>query len=171
MLNTSKVFVVMGISGTGKSTVGKMLAKKLKINFYDGDDFHPKENIQKMSTGKALNDEDRHGWLVELNTLAKKQKFMGAVIACSALKQKYRDTLAQDMGTDLIFVHLEGSFELVKSRLENRKGHFMPVKLLQSQFDSLEPPKDAITVSVAENPDKILKAILKKLSISDKQSG
>ncbi len=163
MPNTPTVFVIMGVSGTGKSTIGKLLSDALQIPFYDGDDFHPEANIKKMSDGKALNDDDRRGWLIRLNQLAKEHKSKGAVIACSALKQSYRDLLLSEMEDYLEFVYLEGSFELIKSRSENRDGHFMPLDLLQSQFDTLEPPLEAIIVSVANTPTEIVTSILNQL--------
>ncbi len=163
MPNTPTVFVIMGVSGTGKSTIGKLLSDALQIPFYDGDDFHPEANIKKMSDGKALNDDDRRGWLIRLNQLAKEHKLKGAVIACSALKQSYRDALLSEMEGYLEFVYLEGTFELIKSRSENRDGHFMPLDLLQSQFDTLEPPLEAIIVSVANTPNEIVTSILNQL--------
>ncbi|PRX54520.1 gluconokinase [Flagellimonas meridianipacifica] len=153
------VFIIMGVSGTGKSTIGKLLSLKLNIPFFDGDDFHPEANIKKMASGKPLDDEDRYDWLVALNQLAQEHKSRGAVIACSALKSSYREILKNDMGSSLKFVYLEGSFELVKSRLEKRKAHFMPIDLLKSQFETLEPPTDAIKVSIALSPEKIVEFI------------
>ncbi|UII75606.1 gluconokinase [Flagellimonas sp. HMM57] len=163
MVEEKRVLIIMGVSGTGKSTIGNMLSEHLEIPFFDGDDFHPKENVAKMSTGKPLNDDDRKGWLLTLNQLAKKQKHTGAIIACSALKEKYRELLRNGLEDIMVFIHLEGSFELIKSRLEQRKGHFMPLQLLQSQFDALETPSDAITVSVSEPPEKILQNVLTQL--------
>ncbi|WP_420399971.1 gluconokinase [Flagellimonas sp.] len=157
------VLIVMGVSGTGKSTIGTMLSKQLGIPFFDGDDYHPEANVKKMSAGQPLNDHDRQGWLIRLNELAKEHQKTGAVIACSALKQTYRDLLRQGMNQKLAFVFLEGSFELIKSRLENRKGHFMTSTLLQSQFDTLEPPEDAITVSIALQPNEITNQVIQQL--------
>nr|WP_299167296.1 gluconokinase [uncultured Allomuricauda sp.] len=159
MPSFQKVYIIMGVSGTGKSTIGKLLSNTLEIPFFDGDDFHPKENIEKMEAGNPLNDDDRKGWLIRLNTLAKEHKSTGAIIACSALKESYRDILLEGMENHLGFVHLEGSFELIKSRLKSRKGHFMPLKLLQSQFDVLEVPTEAITVSVSLTPNQIIREI------------
>ncbi|MEM7485604.1 MAG: gluconokinase [Bacteroidota bacterium] len=162
MVKEKRVLIIMGVSGTGKSTIGQLLSEHLEIPFFDGDDFHPKENVVKMSAGKPLNDEDRKGWLMTLNQLAKKQP-TGAVIACSALKEKYRQLLRNGLEDSMVFIHLEGSFELIKSRLERRKGHFMPLQLLQSQFDTLEAPSNAITVSVSEPPENILQNVLTQL--------
>ena len=116
-----------------------------------------------MSSGQPLNDEDRKEWLIALNKLAIEHRHKGAVIACSALKKNYRSLLRAGMGDCMIFVYLEGSFELIKSRLDKRKGHFMSAQLLKSQFDTLEPPSKAITVSIEETPDTIIKKIIKKL--------
>ncbi|WP_136465612.1 gluconokinase [Flagellimonas onchidii] len=159
MARFDKVLVVMGVSGTGKSTIGRLLSEALDIPFYDGDDFHPEANVKKMRVGKPLNDKDRQSWLEKLNALALEHKSTGAIIACSALKQRYRNLLEKDMGSAIHFIYLEGSFELIKSRLESRKEHFMPLELLQSQFDTLEPPSEAITVSIFHSPEKIVELI------------
>ena len=163
MPSNQKVLIVMGVSGTGKTTIGKMLAHKLDIPFFDGDDFHPESNVEKMSTGIPLEDSDRLEWLQTLNKLAKKYKSSGAVIACSALKEYYREILKEEMEDDLEFIFLEGSFQLIKNRMEQRKGHFMPMALLQSQFDILEAPKKAITVSVDQTPEELVAQVLIKL--------
>ncbi len=153
----------MGVSGTGKSTIGKLLSEALKIPFYDGDDFHPEANVKKMSAGQPLNDDDRQGWLEKLNALAKAHTSQGAIIACSALKEGYRQLLQEGNEDTMRFVYLEGSFELIKSRLEQRKGHFMPLELLKSQFDTLEQPTNAITVSVSHTPEKIVELIMDQI--------
>lgn len=163
MPNGKTVIVVMGVSGSGKTEIGKLLSEKLSRPFFDGDDFHPEANVKKMSSGHPLNDEDRKEWLIALNKLAIEHRHKGAIIACSALKKNYRSLLRAGMGNCISFVHLDGSFELIKSRLEKRKGHFMPINLLQSQFDALEPPSKEITVSIEETPTKIVKNILKEL--------
>ncbi len=159
MSDFGKVLFVMGVSGTGKSTIGTMLSESLDIPFYDGDDFHPDKNIKKMSAGLPLNDNDRKGWLEKLNALAKEQQSKGAVIACSALKERYRAILRDSIEDFVHFIYLEGSFELIKSRMERRKGHFMPGDLLKSQFETLEPPTDAINISISYAPEKIVTLI------------
>lgn len=163
MPSFQKVHIIMGVSGTGKSTIGKLLSNTLQIPFFDGDDFHPKENIEKMEAGNPLNDDDRKGWLIRLNALAQEHKSTGAIIACSALKESYRDILLEGMENHLGFIHLEGSFELIKSRLESRKGHFMPLALLQSQFNTLEAPTKAIIVSVSLTPNQIIQEITNQM--------
>nr|WP_176465456.1 gluconokinase [Croceivirga radicis] len=153
----------MGVSGTGKSTIGKLLSEQLGYPYFDGDDYHPEVNVTKMASGTALNDDDRQGWLEKLNTLALKNLDTGAIIACSALKEKYRETLRKEIAEQTVFIHLTGSFELIKQRLDARKGHFMSAALLQSQFDTLEPPSYEIEVSIANEPQAICQEILAKL--------
>ncbi|MEO1011184.1 MAG: gluconokinase [Bacteroidota bacterium] len=159
-MKTGHIYVVMGVSGCGKSSVGKLLAQRLGVPFFDGDDFHSPENVKKMRAGNALNDSDREGWLDGLNLLAKRNLQSGAVIACSALKETYRSRLRREIGRSMRFVYLEGSFDIIWERLQKRKNHFMPVALLQSQFDALHPPKNAITVSINKSPETILSEIL-----------
>ena len=158
-----KIIYVMGVSGTGKSTIGKLLSEQLGFPYFDGDDYHPEANVTKMASGTALNDDDRQGWLEKLNTLALENLNTGAIIACSALKKKYRETLRKEIAEQTVFIHLTGSFELIKQRLDARKGHFMSAALLQSQFDTLEPPSNEIEVSIAHDPQAICQEILAKL--------
>lgn len=165
MSNGKKVLVVMGVSGTGKTTIGKLLAQQLKYPFFDGDDYHPKENIEKMKNGSPLTDEDRKEWLMRLNEVAREHRHTGAVIGCSALRKNYRSLLRAGVGTCMEFVYLNGSFELIKSRLDARKDHFMPIGLLKSQFETLEPPKRAIKVSIAQEPNDIIEEIVGKIKL------
>ena len=156
--------IVMGVSGCGKSTVGRLLAEKMGCAFYDGDDFHPAANIAKMSQGIPLNDDDRAGWLVALaelilGSLAKRDS---GVLACSALKQKYRDVLRVD--AELVkFVYLKGSYDLIKARMEARPGHYMKPGMLDSQFAVLEEPADAVTVSIELSPEEIADQAFRQL--------
>jgi len=133
--------ILMGVSSCGKSSVGAAVAKALGAKFIDGDDLHPRANIQKMAGGTPLNDEDRAPWLERLNdaaySLVHKQET--GLIVCSALKRRYRDRL-RDGNPSLAFLFLDGEFELVRERMQSRAGHFMPVSLLRSQFDALERP-------------------------------
>jgi len=150
----------MGVSGSGKSTIGKLLSQEFNIPFYDGDDFHPKENIEKMSSGRPLNDKDRQGWLEALNDLALKElKKSNCIIVCSALKQKYREILIQNIETQSEWIYLSGSFDLISKRLNSRENHFMPSDLLKSQFDILEEPRDALRVDISLSPNEIIKTI------------
>lgn len=153
------VYVLMGVSGAGKTTIGTQLAKRLGIPFYDGDDFHPQGNVDKMAAGRPLTDSDRAGWLEQLNHLAQgittKQ---GGVIACSALKHSYREVLRAGVPR-MRFVYLQGDEALIRERLENREGHYAKPELLPSQFEALEPPQTAFTVSVDQEPEKIVEEI------------
>jgi len=162
----------MGVSGSGKTTIGQLLAEQLKLPFYDADDFHPKENIQKMKSGHALNDEDRQPWLERLSDLAQKEiQNKGAVITCSALKEKYRIVLNQTIEKQVHWIFLDGSFETILERVNNRPGHFMPPELLQSQFDALERPKNAITFSILAPPYQIVEKIIKQTAMQLSEFG
>ncbi|RKF18642.1 gluconokinase [Alginatibacterium sediminis] len=138
----AKVYVVMGVSGCGKSSVGAALAERLTANFVDGDDLHPPANIEKMSQGLALNDSDRQPWLEQIRLLAHQvlNHSKPMVIVCSALKLAYRDLLRQQ-NDHLAFIFLQGSQALIEQRHRARHNHFMPTQLLQSQFDTLETPE------------------------------
>lgn len=144
------IVVVMGVTGCGKSTVGAKLARRLGCEFLDGDDFHPPGNVDKMRAGTPLTDADRLPWLELLN--AKLKQKGDAVLACSALKQAYRDVLSRGI-PDFRLVHLAGDIELIRSRLASRQHRYMPASLLESQFATLEPPENAIRVDVAETPE------------------
>lgn len=161
MLKTdAPVFIVMGVSGCGKSTIGKLLANELEVPFFDGDDYHPEVNVKKMASGNALNDNDREGWLKRLNSLATENSNLGAVIACSALKDSYRTILRQNLSKNIEFVYLQGTYEEISDRLAQRKNHFMPSGLLKSQFSTLEVPTDAISVSITKAPSEITAHVL-----------
>jgi gluconokinase len=154
----SKVYVVMGVSGCGKTTVGRALAHKLQLPFYDGDDFHPAENVDKMANGIPLTDADRLPWLARLHDLlaAHLKRGEGVVVACSALKRSYREQLRAGL-EEVQFVYLRGSFALIWERLTGRAGHYMKANMLQSQFDALEPPAadEALIFDVEAAPDEI----------------
>lgn len=160
-----KSFILMGVSSTGKSSVGQLLAKSLNAKFIDGDDLHPRNNILKMAAKQPLNDDDRAPWLERIRDAAfsLEQKNETGVIVCSALKKRYRD-LIRDGNTHVKFVHLTGDFELVLNRMQSRKGHFMPVELLKSQFDALEVPRadeaDVLEVSIDGPLDVVVERCL-----------
>ena len=157
----SLVFIVMGVSGSGKTTVGQELAQRLGWTFYDADNFHPKENVAKMSSGTPLTDKDREPWLEALNELISKnlEQKKSLVLACSALKEKYRQHLARGHEEQTKFVYLEGDFETIYSRMLSRQ-HFMKPAMLQSQFDTLEEPSNAIVVDVRQPEDAVIEDIL-----------
>jgi len=149
----------MGVSGCGKSTIGKALSEHWNAPFFDGDDFHPAANIAKMAGGNPLNDSDRAPWLAAINAFAKDQlKTNGCIIACSALKKSYRDILSEGQADQTTFIHLQGSFDLIQARMAAR-DHFMPPALLQSQFDTLEPPDNAIDIDINLSVEQIIAAI------------
>lgn len=163
--NTMNSIIIMGVSGSGKTSVGKLLAEKLDMPFYDGDDFHPESNVEKMRSGKPLNDQDRYPWLKTLaDQIEKMNQEGGGVLACSALKQSYRDILAGADGAKVTFVYLKGNQDLIADRLSGREGHYMPAELLDSQFQTLEEPMDSVTVSINQKPDEIVKGIIDKLN-------
>lgn len=154
----------MGVSGSGKTTVGELLAVKIGIPFFDADDFHSQANKEKMKAGLPLNDKDRENWLQNINQLAiAQQQLKGAVIACSALKEKYRTVLGSSVRKPL-WVFLQGNYDMIFERLKKRRGHYMPASLLQSQFESLEIPADAITVGIEKEPVEIVELIYKRLN-------
>jgi gluconokinase len=156
------IVVVMGVSGSGKTTVGQQLASRLGCTFFDADDFHSQANIDKMSHGVPLTDDDREGWLDSMARVLRDcvEKKQSAVLACSALKQKYRDRLR--VSDDVRFVYLRGSYEQILSRMQQRQ-HFMKPEMLASQFATLEEPKDAIVVDVTLTPEAIVENVMKSL--------
>jgi gluconokinase len=155
------VLIVMGVSGSGKTTVGTLLAKKTGATFYEGDEFHPPENIEKMRRGVPLTDADRAKWLRALREIITRSLDEGRfiVMACSALKAAYRDLL-QGGDSRVKFVYLTGPRAVIEERLKSRRGHFMPPALLDSQFATLEPPSDALTFSCEKSPDEIVTALV-----------
>ena len=158
------VIYIMGVSGSGKTTIGQMLAAQTALPFFDADDFHPAANKEKMKSGIALTDDDRIPWLQNLHQVATDQnKIKGAIIACSALKEKYRSILTNGIAQPA-FIFLQGTYESILNRVEKRSGHFMPPQLLQSQFDSLEIPFHAFTVDIEQEPGKITQLILQYLN-------
>ncbi len=167
--------IVMGVSGSGKSTIGERLAERLAWSYEDGDKFHPASNVAKMSAGHPLTDTDRWPWLTAIADEIDRVCRVGrhAVIACSALKRAYRDVLVHGRN-DVRIVFLNGTQELIANRLAQRKGHFMPPGLLESQFMTLEPPEageDPVTVSIDASVDAVVDDIVRQLKLGPLDSG
>ncbi|OBF11769.1 gluconokinase [Mycobacterium sp. ACS4331] len=155
--------VVMGVSGSGKSTVGAALAQRLRVPFADADDFHPAANIEKMSAGHPLDDDDRRPWLERIGEWLSVHD-EGGVMSCSALKHAYRDQLRRHC-PDTCFLHLAGTPEVIGRRQASRPGHFMPASLLRSQFDTLEPLSDdeqGLTIDVDQSIDAIVEEFISR---------
>lgn len=160
------VLILIGPMGCGKTAIGKMLAEKLGWSFYDGDDFHPWENVEKMRAGTPLTDEDRKTWLDILHGFIQRclREGRNEILACSALKQAYRDTLGVDQDK-VRTVYLKGSYELLRKRIEDRKHPYMNKDLLRSQVETMEEPKDGLTVDISPLPETIVETIMKSLTI------
>ena len=143
----------MGVSGSGKTTVGKLFAQQMNYIFLDADDFHPPENISKMQNAIPLTDEDRFPWLKRLNhELETQLKKNSVVLACSALKESYRKILMQSIQHSCEVIYLKGNYETLEDRLQQRKGHYMPASLLQSQLNTLQEPTGALTLDILSSP-------------------
>ncbi|MFE9921997.1 gluconokinase [Streptomyces sp. NPDC005774] len=156
-MNTPHVVVVMGVAGTGKTTIGPLLAARYGVPYAEGDDFHPPANIAKMSAGTPLDDDDRHPWLDAIGAWAHERAGLGGVVSSSALKRSYRDRL-RAAAPGVVFVHLTGDRALIEDRMSHREGHFMPTALLDSQFATLQPlePDEAgVAVEVSGSPEEI----------------
>lgn len=157
------ILIIMGVSGSGKSTVGKLLAVSIGYQFYDADDFHSIENIEKMKNGIALTDNDRASWLEAIrNQIISKSD--NAVIACSALKKSYRDFLAVP-NKQVIYIYLKGDREILEKRLTERKGHYAGPDLLESQLATLEDPIGALVMDIDNKPQAIVERILEQLDL------
>lgn len=168
-ISHSPSFLVMGVSGCGKSTIAISLSESLEIPFIEADDFHPEANILKMKNGQPLDDDDRKPWLQNLALELKRNETKGCVLACSALKEKYRTILNSLISNPLQIIFLEGSFELIKNRIEQRAGHFMSSQLLKSQFDTLETPKNAWIFNIKNDSQTIHLQILEKIKTTSDQ--
>jgi gluconokinase len=157
------IIVIMGVSGSGKTTIGTLLAEALRCSFLEGDSLHSKENIEKMSHGIPLNDRDRAPWLaaIHVRLLEFFKRGESLVVACSALEQQYREVLAD--GVPITWVYLKGSKELIRSRMKHRPKHFMKANMLDSQFEALEEPSDAIVVDISLPSLAIVAQILARL--------
>jgi gluconokinase len=157
----TRFFIVMGVSGSGKTEVGRSLAQHLGWDFYDADDFHPADNITKMAAGIPLDDSDRAPWLASLHELISSsiKKNKPGVLACSALKERYRQQLLAG-NDDVQLVYLKGSYELIWSRMSARKDHYMKPHMLRSQFETLEEPGNALVIDISNSIDGILRDIL-----------
>jgi len=160
------IVVLMGVAGSGKTTIGQKLAAELGWPFRDADEFHPAANIAKMAAGIPLEDEDRRPWLDALRSYIRRMvaSGQGAVVTCSALRERYRAVLTDGLSA-VRLVHLAGDFNLILARLGARSGHFMKPEMLESQFATLESPQNALTIDVAQSPDAIVAEIRTSLSL------
>jgi len=160
------IIILMGVSGSGKTTIGERLAQALGWPFYDGDQFHPPANVAKMQQGIPLTDEDRWPWLHALQAHIETYIHQGvsAVLACSALKQAYREHLVIDEA-EVKLVYLKGDYDLIRERLAQRQGHFMPPELLASQFAALEEPEQGVVVDIVHPPETIVALIREQLGV------
>ncbi len=155
-------YVVMGVSGCGKTSVGTGFARAIGAQFIDGDDLHPPENVAKMSRGEPLDDSDRGPWLAAVAAALGRAR-SGVVIGCSALRRRYRDLIRDGAGGDVVFLHLSGSRDLIAGRMGAREGHFMPLTLLDSQFAALEPPgpgETCVTVDIDQTEEQVVRYLI-----------
>ena len=165
------VIIVMGVSGSGKTTIGMAMADALNWSFSDADDFHSRENVEKMRSGIALTDKDREPWLYAIRAAIEqwKRDERGHVLACSALKESYREILGRN-DPDVKFVYLQGEFDLISRRLKERKSHFFNAALLRSQLDTLETPSDALIVDISGEPQEIVRTIIEAVDPTARQN-
>jgi gluconokinase len=164
--------VVMGVSGSGKSTVGAALAQRLRVPFADADDFHPPANIAKMTAGHPLDDDDRYPWLESIGEWLAQHCKTGGVMSCSALKRRYRDQLRRHCA-DVEILHLSGTAEVIARRQASRPGHFMPASLLASQFATLEPLADderGVAIDVDQNIDAIIDGFVARTGPTEQEN-
>jgi len=160
----TSVIIIMGVSGSGKTTIGKMIAQRLGLPFFDGDDYHPVENVSKMKAGQPLDDDDRFPWLTRLHEIAMNHvSENGCVIACSALKEAYRQLLMNGISDQVTWIFLDGDYDLINERMHARDDHYMKASMLKSQFETLQRPEYAICVSIEQEPEMIVDQILTQL--------
>lgn len=160
----AQAIILMGVSGSGKSSIGQALSARLGWSFYEGDNFHSPQSVEKMSRGIPLSDEDRFPWLETLSKLIYEKNESGEniILACSALKRAYRQHLR--LGNEnLIFIHLDGDYDLVWSRMQTRGSHYMKPAMLQSQFDTLEVPQHAVRIKIDQPVEAIIESIINAL--------
>ena len=159
------IILITGVTGSGKSTIGRLLAAQLQWKFYEGDDFHPSVNIEKLKRGAPLDDEDRLPWLTAIRDTIRAAIDRGenAVVACSALKESYRRMLR--INAEVVLIHLQADPELIDERLKHRPGHFMNPALIQSQFETLEQPEAALQIDAGFSPGEIVRIIRDRLSL------
>ncbi|HEA30956.1 MAG TPA: gluconokinase [Leeuwenhoekiella sp.] len=160
----SRIIMVCGVSGSGKTTIGQHLSNRIHVPFYDADAFHPKANIEKMEEGHPLNDEDRQPWLEAMaHAMSGWEQNDGAVLGCSALKEKYRETLQEGASEKIIWIMLEGDFDLIKERMTKRKNHFFDANMLRSQYEAYERPDYGYFFDVKNTPQEIVDSIVTTL--------
>src|SRR5690606_5978509 len=166
------IYILTGVSGVGKTTIGKLLSEQLKLSFYDADDFHSPGNVEKMKKGIPLQDEDRDSWLTSLaRNIQNWEKNGGAVLACSALKEKYRERLQVIPRKDIFWIFLHSEYEIIQKRIAARKNHYFNPELLQTQYATLEFPGYGIHINVNKTKEKVLEEIIHKLHPKKSQIG
>lgn len=160
-----RALILMGVAGSGKTAVGQILSERLNLPFFDGDDYHPASNVAKMAAGIPLDDQDRIPWLKNLHEIILEHLQAGksVILACSALKQSYRDLLGENI-PGVTFIYLKGDYNLIFQRMKERHDHYMKPGMLQSQFDTLEEPVEAVTIDIDQNLDTIIEEILSLLN-------
>ncbi|MBW4623199.1 MAG: gluconokinase [Cyanosarcina radialis HA8281-LM2] len=161
----AKICIIMGVSGSGKSTIGRLLSQRLGWTFYDGDDFHPQANKDKMSNGIPLDDRDRQPWLEKLHDLMAEtwRDRDNAIVACSALKAAYREILQGDLES-IFWVYLKGDYENIRARMEKRQDHFMKAVMLENQLALLEEPEADLIIDISQSQEDIVRKIADRLS-------
>ena len=153
------VIILMGVSGSGKTTIGTLLSKRTGIPFFDGDDYHPNVNVQKMAEGTPLTDQDRVAWIELIADAINGAPAQHKVLACSALSQFIRDLMIEEIKESCYFIFLKGGYALIKERMDKRGKHYMKSVMLASQFEALEEPKSALIIPIDNPPDQICDAI------------